>query len=61
MTQLRGVRLVDTWTCLSIAERDRLADHLGEGLAALHALDLLALAPIEPRWDDFALGVGDHD
>jgi hygromycin-B 7''-O-kinase len=53
MTQLRGQRLVDAWPTLSIDERDRLADDLGEGLAALHALDISGLAPIEPRWDEF--------
>jgi hygromycin-B 7''-O-kinase len=53
MTQLRGRRLVDLWASMTIDERDRLADELGAGLAALHALDLAGLAPIEPRWDGF--------
>jgi hygromycin-B 7''-O-kinase len=53
MTQLRGERLVDAWPLLSPAERDRLADDLGRSLAAMHALDAAALAPIEPAWDEF--------
>jgi hygromycin-B 7''-O-kinase len=53
MTQLRGERLVDAWPLLSIDERDRLAGDLGEGLAALHGLDVAGFAPIEPGWDDF--------
>ncbi len=53
MTQLPGRRLVDRWSSLAIGERDRLADALGEGLAAMHALDLATLGPIEPQWDNF--------
>ncbi len=53
MTQLQGRRLVDMWPSLAIDERDRLADALGESLAAMHALDLATLGPIEPQWDDF--------
>jgi hygromycin-B 7''-O-kinase len=53
MTQLPGRRLVDIWPSLAVFERDRLADALGEGLAAMHALDAATLGPIEPRWDEF--------
>lgn len=53
MSQLRGERLVDAWPALSLSERDRIADTLGETIAALHALDTAPLAGLPPRWDDF--------
>ena len=53
MTQLRGARASQVWPAFSALERDRLADHLGHSLSALHALGVTALEPIEPRWDKF--------
>jgi hygromycin-B 7''-O-kinase len=53
MTQLRGRRLVDGWPALSPAERDRFADELGAGIAALHAIDTTALADFTPHWHEF--------
>ena len=53
MSQLRGIRLVDAWPQLASADRDRLADALGECVAVLHALDATPLADLPPRWDDF--------
>jgi len=53
MTQLRGRRLIDVWSELSVAQRDRLADDLGAAIAALHAIDTSALADLEPRWERF--------
>jgi hygromycin-B 7''-O-kinase len=53
MSQLRGERLVDAWPSLTLAERDRVADTLGETIAALHAIDTAPLADLPPPWDDF--------
>ena len=53
MSQLRGQRAVDVWPALPATARDRLADALGAGVAALHALDTTALADLTPRWEDF--------
>ncbi len=53
MSQLPGRRLVDVWPALTLAERDRIADMLGETVAALHAIDTTPLAGLQPRWDDF--------
>lgn len=53
MTQLRGERLVDVWPRLSLADRDRFADRLGQAVASLHAIDTAALGPIDPPWDAF--------
>ncbi len=53
MTQLQGERLVDVWPRLSLADRDRHAEGLGHAVAALHALDVAALADLEPRWAAF--------
>jgi hygromycin-B 7''-O-kinase len=53
MSQLRGQRLVDAWPSLTVAERDRAADTLGETIAALHAIDITPLADLPPRWSDF--------
>jgi hygromycin-B 7''-O-kinase len=53
MSQLPGRRLVDAWPSLSIGERDRMADQLGEAVAALHATDTAPLADFTPRWDAF--------
>jgi hygromycin-B 7''-O-kinase len=53
MSQLHGTRLVDAWPTLSNTARDRIADTLGETLAALHAIDTSPLTDLPPRWDDF--------
>jgi hygromycin-B 7''-O-kinase len=53
MSQLPGQRLVDAWPALSIGERDRIADALGETIATLHAIDTTALADLPPSWDGF--------
>jgi hygromycin-B 7''-O-kinase len=53
MSQLPGQRLVDAWAALSPAQRDRLADTLGESIAALHAIDTTLLADLPPPWDGF--------
>jgi hygromycin-B 7''-O-kinase len=53
MSQLPGQRLVDAWSSLSSAERDRMADRLGETVAALHTIDTEPLADFTPRWDEF--------
>ncbi len=53
MSQLKGQRLVDAWPALTLSERERIADTLGETIAALHAIDTTPLAGLPPRWDDF--------
>jgi hygromycin-B 7''-O-kinase len=53
MSRLQGERLVDAWPRLSAIERDRLADQLGEAVAALHAVDPAPLAGLGPHWDGF--------
>jgi hygromycin-B 7''-O-kinase len=53
MSQLPGQRLVHAWPTLGRRERDALADALGEGIAALHAIDATPLADIEPSWPGF--------
>ena len=53
MTQLHGRRLVGAWPELSTPQRDRMADDLGMAIAALHAVDITALADFEPRWHEF--------
>jgi hygromycin-B 7''-O-kinase len=53
MSQLPGQRLVDAWPSLTLAERDHIADTLGETIAALHAIDITPLADLPPRFDDF--------
>jgi hygromycin-B 7''-O-kinase len=53
MSQLPGQRLVDAWPRLTSAECDRVADTLGEGIAALHAIDTTPLADLPPPWDGF--------
>lgn len=53
MSQLRGQRLVDVWREIGTNDRDKLAEQLGTSLAALHALDVAALADIEPHWPAF--------
>lgn len=54
MTQLRGRRLVEVWPQLAPAERLRLCRHLGESVAALHALDSQPLADLPPpHWAQF--------
>jgi hygromycin-B 7''-O-kinase len=50
--------LHEGWPYLLMArtatERDRLADALGETVAALHAIDVAPLADLEPPWGRFA-------
>lgn len=54
MTQLRGRRLVEVWPQLTATERERLCRHLGEAVAALHALDSRPLADLPPpHWEAF--------
>jgi hygromycin-B 7''-O-kinase len=53
MSQLQGTRVVDAWPALSASACDRLADTLGQTLAALHAIDTAPLANLPPRWEDF--------
>jgi hygromycin-B 7''-O-kinase len=54
MTQLRGRLLVEVWPQLATAERLRLCRHIGESVAALHALDSRPLADLPPpHWADF--------
>lgn len=53
MSRLRGQRLVDAWPALTLSERDRTADTLGETIAALHTIDTTPLAGLPPRWGDF--------
>ncbi|HET9978155.1 MAG TPA: aminoglycoside 3'-phosphotransferase/choline kinase family protein [Burkholderiaceae bacterium] len=53
MSRLHGARLVDAWSTLTAAERDAIADRLGETVAALHAIDTAPLADFTPRWDEF--------
>jgi hygromycin-B 7''-O-kinase len=53
MSRLHGRRLVDVWPELSPADRDRFASELGEGIAALHALDTTGLHDLEPHWPGF--------
>jgi len=53
MTRLSGSRLVEVWPALSSADRDRLADTLGQSVAALHAIDTRPLAGFTPDWDSF--------
>jgi hygromycin-B 7''-O-kinase len=54
MSQLRGERLVTAWPTLSPSERDRMADTLGQAVAALHAIDPAPLADLAPQWHAFA-------
>jgi len=53
MSRLHGERLVGAWPRLSPADRDRLADRLGEAVAALHAVDTAPLADLGPEWNGF--------
>jgi hygromycin-B 7''-O-kinase len=53
MSRLHGQRLVDAWPRLAADQRDRLADTLGEAVAALHALEATPLSDLPPRWSDF--------
>ncbi len=58
MSQLEGQRLVDAWPALTLSERDRIADTLGEAIAALHAIDTAPLHDLPPRWDGFVAAQG---
>ena len=54
MSQLPGQRLVAVWPELDRADRERLGDTLGEGIAALHALDYRPLGDLPwPAWQPF--------
>lgn len=53
MSQLRGRRLVDAWPALAADAKDRLAERLGEALAALHSIDTTPLADFTPSWQAF--------
>jgi len=54
MTQLRGRLLVEVWPQLAPDERLRLCRHIGESVAALHALDSRPLADLPPpHWAGF--------
>lgn len=59
MSRLHGTRLVDAWPRLSVVERDRLADRLGEAIAALHAVDTAPLAGLGTDWNTFAVAQRD--
>jgi hygromycin-B 7''-O-kinase len=54
MTQLRGRLLVEVWPQLTPAERLRLCRQVGDGVAALHALDSRPLDDLPPpHWAHF--------
>jgi hygromycin-B 7''-O-kinase len=53
MSRLRGERLVHAWPGLSVQERNRAAETLGQAVAALHAIDTTALADLPPSWHGF--------
>lgn len=53
MSRLPGRLLVDAWPELTADDRDRLADDLGAGLAALHALDAAPLGGLTADWGTF--------
>lgn len=53
MSRLPGRLLVDAWPELTAADRDRLADELGAGLAALRALDVAPLGALTADWGAF--------
>ena len=53
MTRLAGRSMVEAWPALSSAERDRLADTLGQAVAALHAIDIGPMAGFTPVWEAF--------
>ena len=56
MSRLHGRLLVEAWTELTEADRDRLAEELGHGVAALHAIDVAPLAELTPDWGAFVGG-----
>lgn len=53
MARLHGRPMVEAWPELTEADRDRLATELGEGIAALHALDPVALGDAAADWEAF--------
>jgi len=53
MGRLPGRLLSDAWPELTAADRDRLADELGAGLAALHSLDVAPLGALTADWGAF--------
>ena len=56
MSHLAGRRLVEAWSDLTAADRDGVADALGDTVAALHALDVAALQDLPPDWNTFVAG-----
>jgi hygromycin-B 7''-O-kinase len=53
MGRLPGRLLSEVWPALTGADRDRLSDELGAGLAALHALDVAPLGALTADWSAF--------
>ncbi|MDB4931103.1 MAG: aminoglycoside phosphotransferase [Myxococcaceae bacterium] len=53
MSRLPGRLLSEVWTALGADERDRLADELGAGVAALHALDVAPMGELTADWGAF--------
>lgn len=53
MSRLHGRPLAEAWTELTAADRDRLAEELGHGVAALHAIDVAPLGELTPDWGAF--------
>ncbi|MDI6097133.1 aminoglycoside 3'-phosphotransferase/choline kinase family protein [Actinoplanes sp. NEAU-A12] len=57
MSRMPGVPLTEAWNDIPAAGRDRLADDLGQAVAALHALPPPAIDDWWPRdWDAFVAG-----
>ena len=56
MSRLEGVSLADAWPRINGEDRLRLAQSLGESLAALHALRDSRLAKLRGDWDGFIGG-----
>lgn len=57
MDRLPGVPLASRWPALAEAERDSIADQLGEAVAALHAVPIPAIDDWWPAdWPEFVAG-----
>ena len=57
MDRLRGVPLSECWSALGPAERDRVADQVGEAIAALHAVPVPEIDDWWPEdWPEFVAG-----
>lgn len=57
MDRMPGVPLSTCWSSLGTAERDSIADQLGEAVAALHAVPIPAIDDWWPeRWPEFVAG-----